>query len=270
MSTPLAQVLEGQHAADVRKAARALLAEPLLLAHGPHADAFRLVRQHATELREWFDRNTGWPLQVDAETARLRKTPGTLTDPTHPAREAKRSAAPFTRRRYVTTDEGSAASRRVAGLVLGCSASRTAAEAVPEARAGLGDRGDGDALGGDGPSGAWRTPAAAAQVLGPTIGCDLYDWPAPVGWPAALRPDPMVIRSATARTPVGQGVMPARPGVSGKPVAPEASLVSSPVSPMPVPSTDITASAGRAHRLPVVSAQVVPSHGVAGPDVLSQ
>ncbi|MGW2858548.1 TIGR02678 family protein [Streptomyces sp. NPDC001205] len=101
MSTPLAQVLEGQHAADVRKAARALLAEPLLLVRGPHADAFRLVRRHATELREWFDRNTGWSLQVDAETARLRKTPGTLTDPTHPARETNRSAAPFTRRRYV-------------------------------------------------------------------------------------------------------------------------------------------------------------------------
>ncbi|MFI6474880.1 TIGR02678 family protein [Streptomyces sp. NPDC050516] len=100
MNTPLAQVLEGQHAADLRKAARALLAEPLLLARGAHADAFRLVRQHATELRG-FDRNTGWSLQVDAETARLRKTPGTLTDPIHPAREAKRSAAPFTRRRYV-------------------------------------------------------------------------------------------------------------------------------------------------------------------------
>lgn len=101
MSTPLAEVLDGQRAADLRKAARSLLAHPLLLARGPHADAFRLVRRHASELREWFDRNTGWSLAVDADAARLRKAPGTLTDPTHPAREASRAAAPFTRRRYV-------------------------------------------------------------------------------------------------------------------------------------------------------------------------
>ncbi|MFI6725796.1 TIGR02678 family protein [Streptomyces sp. R-74717] len=101
MTTPLAEVLEGQRAAEVRRAARALLKEPLLRAAGPSADAFRLVRQHASELREWFDRNTGWRLQVDAETARLYRTPGTLDDASHPAREASRAAVPFTRRRYV-------------------------------------------------------------------------------------------------------------------------------------------------------------------------
>ncbi|GAA3477252.1 TIGR02678 family protein [Streptomyces yanii] len=101
MSTPLTEVLEGRHTADLQRAARALLKEPLLLAHGPHTDEFRLVRRHATELRDWFDRNAGWSLQVDAGTARLRKAPGALTDPTHPAREATRAAAPFTRRRYV-------------------------------------------------------------------------------------------------------------------------------------------------------------------------
>lgn len=101
MTTPLGEVLDGRRTAELHKAARALLSEPLLLAHGPHADAFRLVRQHASELREWFDRNTGWSLRVDAEAARLRKTPGTLADPTHPAREATRSGAPLTRRRYV-------------------------------------------------------------------------------------------------------------------------------------------------------------------------
>lgn len=101
MSTPLAAVLDGQHSAELRKAARALLKEPLLLAHGPHADDFRLVRRHASELREWFDRNTGWSLQVDAEAARLRKIAGVLTGPTHPACEASRTGAPFTRRRYV-------------------------------------------------------------------------------------------------------------------------------------------------------------------------
>ncbi|MFI6703665.1 TIGR02678 family protein [Streptomyces sp. NPDC050509] len=101
MTTPLAEVLDGQHAADLRKAARALLKHPLLLARGRYVDEFRLVRRHAPELREWFDRNTGWSLQVDAETARLRKVPGVLTDPTHPAREVSRGSAPFTRRRYV-------------------------------------------------------------------------------------------------------------------------------------------------------------------------
>ncbi|MFD7627408.1 TIGR02678 family protein [Streptomyces sp. NPDC059851] len=101
MTTPLAEVLDGQHAAELRKAARALLKQPLLLAHGSSADAYRLVRRHASELREWFDRNTGWSLQVDSETARLGKIPAHLADATHPAREATRSAAPFTRRRYV-------------------------------------------------------------------------------------------------------------------------------------------------------------------------
>lgn len=101
MTTPLAEVLDGQHAADLRKAARALLKHPLLLARGRDADEFRLVRRHAPELREWFDRNTGWSLHVDAETARLRKISGVLTDATHPAREASRGATPFTRRRYV-------------------------------------------------------------------------------------------------------------------------------------------------------------------------
>ena len=101
MSTPLGEVLDGRRAAEFQKAARALLKEPLLLAHGPYADELRLVRRHAAELREWFDRNTGWSLRVDAESARLGRTPGTLTDPTHPAREAARARAPFTRRRYV-------------------------------------------------------------------------------------------------------------------------------------------------------------------------
>ncbi|MEN8654560.1 TIGR02678 family protein [Streptomyces sp. 21So2-11] len=101
MTTPLTEVLEGQHAAEIRRASRALLKEPLLLAHGARTDEFRLVRRHATELRDWFDRNTGWPLQIDTESARLRKIPGTPADATHPARETSRAAAPFSRRRYV-------------------------------------------------------------------------------------------------------------------------------------------------------------------------
>ncbi|MFD5749556.1 TIGR02678 family protein [Streptomyces sp. NPDC127033] len=98
---PLAEVLDGQRQADLRRAARALLKEPLLTADGRYGDEFRLVRRHAAELREWFERNTGWALRTDADAARLRKTPGTLGDATHPAQEAARAALPFTRRRYV-------------------------------------------------------------------------------------------------------------------------------------------------------------------------
>ncbi|MFF4904055.1 TIGR02678 family protein [Streptomyces sp. NPDC001260] len=101
MSTPLGEVLDGRRTAEFHQAARALLKEPLLLAHGPYAEEFRLVRRHAGDLRDWFDRNTGWPLRVDAEAARLGRTPGTLADASHPAGEASRSRAPFTRRRYV-------------------------------------------------------------------------------------------------------------------------------------------------------------------------
>ncbi|WRZ90043.1 TIGR02678 family protein [Streptomyces sp. NBC_01007] len=101
MTGPLGEVLDGQREADLQRAARALLKEPLLTADGPHADAFRLVRRHSAELREWFERNVGWTLRTDADAARLRKTPGTLTDATHPAREVGRAALPFTRRRYV-------------------------------------------------------------------------------------------------------------------------------------------------------------------------
>jgi uncharacterized protein (TIGR02678 family) len=69
-------------------------------ASGKDADAFKLVRRHIAELREWFDRNTGWRLVVDSEVARLYKTPALAGDATHPARDA-RSRVPFGRRRYV-------------------------------------------------------------------------------------------------------------------------------------------------------------------------
>lgn len=84
----------------LQRAARVLLRRPLLRASGDDAD-FRLVREHAAPLREWFDRNTGWALHVDAETVRLRKVPGDPHDPTHPAREEGRGRLAFDRRRYV-------------------------------------------------------------------------------------------------------------------------------------------------------------------------
>ncbi|WP_371519912.1 TIGR02678 family protein [Kitasatospora sp. NBC_01300] len=96
----LGDVLAAQRSAEVRRAARALLRRPLLRAGGSHADDFRLVRQYATELRTWFDRNTGWALSVDSEVVRLRRIPGRPDDPTHPARD-QRTGLPFSRRRYV-------------------------------------------------------------------------------------------------------------------------------------------------------------------------
>jgi uncharacterized protein (TIGR02678 family) len=86
---------------DLHRAARALLRTPLLRAQGPAADDFRLVRRHESELRAWFERNTGWPLRVDAATARLARQPGDTGEATHPARDPRRAAAPFSRRRYV-------------------------------------------------------------------------------------------------------------------------------------------------------------------------
>ncbi|MEV7233870.1 TIGR02678 family protein [Streptomyces sp. NPDC051020] len=101
MTGSATEILDGQREADLQRAARALLKEPLLTSDGPYADEFRLVRRHAAELRDWFERNVGWTLRTDADAARLRKTPGILTDATHPAREASRTGLPFTRRRYV-------------------------------------------------------------------------------------------------------------------------------------------------------------------------
>jgi uncharacterized protein (TIGR02678 family) len=98
----LADALAATRADDRRRAARALLRNPLLRAGGADAESFVLVRRHAQALREWFDRNTGWRLIVDSEVARLFKTPATTADATHPAREVK-SRQPFGRRRYVLT-----------------------------------------------------------------------------------------------------------------------------------------------------------------------
>ncbi|MFD8545043.1 TIGR02678 family protein [Streptomyces sp. NPDC059649] len=80
-----------------RRAARALLDSPLLTSG---SEEFRLVRKHGGELASWFTHETGWRLVVDAETARLYKTPARLDDATRPAR-APRTKVPFTRRRYI-------------------------------------------------------------------------------------------------------------------------------------------------------------------------
>lgn len=95
--TTLGNALAASRAEDYRRAARALLSRPLLRASD---EPFVLVRRYAPELREWFDRNTGWRLDVDSEVARLVKQPATTGDATHPMRDVK-SRQPFGRRRYV-------------------------------------------------------------------------------------------------------------------------------------------------------------------------
>ncbi|MFI9384337.1 TIGR02678 family protein [Kutzneria sp. NPDC052558] len=82
-----------------RKAMRALLAKPLLTA-GTDDDALRLVRRHASDLRDWLATETGWRLVVSAESARLFKAAPASTDDSRPARDGK-GKPPFGRRRYV-------------------------------------------------------------------------------------------------------------------------------------------------------------------------
>lgn len=98
----LGRVLDDAHDDELRRAARALLRHPLLLAGGPDGEELRLVRRHASELRAWFDANTGWRLIVDGELARLVKRPASTDDASHPARDT-RSKLSFGRRRYVLT-----------------------------------------------------------------------------------------------------------------------------------------------------------------------
>lgn len=76
---------------EFRRALRSLLMCPLM--PPGHAD-FPAVRRQAERLREWFARETGWPLHVDREGARLFKRPADLSAPT-------RGLPDYDRRRYV-------------------------------------------------------------------------------------------------------------------------------------------------------------------------
>ena len=100
MRHTLDSALDEARTRELKRAVRALLRRPLLLMNTDGADEFRLVRRHASELRGWFDANTGWRLHVDSEVARLVKLAETHGDASHPAREP-RNHVPFGRRRYV-------------------------------------------------------------------------------------------------------------------------------------------------------------------------
>jgi uncharacterized protein (TIGR02678 family) len=84
-------------AAERRRAARALLREPLLHRDGPGAEDFRLVRRHRAELARMFADGLGYRLVVDPQAARLFK-PGLGRDSSRPLE--KNSGAPFTPRAY--------------------------------------------------------------------------------------------------------------------------------------------------------------------------
>lgn len=89
---------ELSRATERRRALRALLARPLLLArHDP--DAFAAVVRHRAELTRWFAEYPGWTLLVDpaAGHARLLKR-AARRDATRPARAPGKGA--FDRRRY--------------------------------------------------------------------------------------------------------------------------------------------------------------------------
>jgi uncharacterized protein (TIGR02678 family) len=92
-------MIPAEEQAQRRSALRALLAKPLLVAD-TDSEALVLVRRHLTDLREWLNRETGWRLTADSETARLFKTSTDLSDASHPARGHNKE--PFGRRRYVT------------------------------------------------------------------------------------------------------------------------------------------------------------------------
>ncbi len=82
---------KAQQQDEFRRALRGLLMRPLM--SPDHVD-FPAVRRQADRLREWFARETGWPLHVDREGARLFKRPADLSDPT-------RGLPGYDRRRYV-------------------------------------------------------------------------------------------------------------------------------------------------------------------------
>jgi uncharacterized protein (TIGR02678 family) len=150
MSTPLDAALQEAGDRDLARATRALLREPLLR-HVGTPEAFRLVRRHATELRGWFDQNTGWRLHVDTEVARLFKLAEPDADGTHAVREP-RSRLPFGRRRYVLlclalsvlerADAQVTLGRLAEGIIVAAGDERLAAAGVTFELTGRQERGD--------------------------------------------------------------------------------------------------------------------------------
>ncbi len=79
---------------EFRTALCALLMCPLM---SPDHPAFAAVRRQADRLRDWFLRETGWPLTVERDGARLYKRPADAAQMS----DATRGLPGFDRRRYV-------------------------------------------------------------------------------------------------------------------------------------------------------------------------
>lgn len=79
---------------EFRSALCALLMSPLM---NPDHEAFVAVRRQADRLREWFARETGWPLLVERDGARLYKRPADAAQQA----DASRGLPGYDRRRYV-------------------------------------------------------------------------------------------------------------------------------------------------------------------------
>jgi uncharacterized protein (TIGR02678 family) len=107
---------QGDEPGRLQRAARLLLTRPLLVAGLTPDEDFRLVRTYASELRDWFDRETGWRLVADAQTIRLMRLTADPRDETHPARDPK-ARTPFSRQRYVLSCLALAALERADGQI---------------------------------------------------------------------------------------------------------------------------------------------------------
>jgi uncharacterized protein (TIGR02678 family) len=94
-ASAVTDALDAAREAERRRAVRALLRSPLLASSSPD---FPALRRQGAWVREWFARETGWHVLVDAEHARLRKVPA---DPSDGTRAATVRGAPLRRRRYV-------------------------------------------------------------------------------------------------------------------------------------------------------------------------
>jgi uncharacterized protein (TIGR02678 family) len=90
-SRRIGELQRAQQQDEFRRALRALLMQPLMT---PRHEDFSAVRRQAVRLSDWFARETGWPLHVDREGARLFKRPADLADQT-------RGLPDYDRRRYV-------------------------------------------------------------------------------------------------------------------------------------------------------------------------
>ena len=82
-----------------RRALRALLRNPMLLAAGDTEEAYILIRRHSLWLKQWLRKFPAWSLHIDKQAARLRKVPPDLLDETRHAID-RVSGMPFSRRRY--------------------------------------------------------------------------------------------------------------------------------------------------------------------------